>query len=38
MSLLLVACIFAVVPPAMVGLVAAQSHLEHWDQQRHAED
>ena len=38
MSLLLVACIFAAVPPAILGLAEAQARLERWDQRRHAQD
>ena len=38
MSLLLVACIFAGIPPVILGLVEAQARLELWDQRRHAQD
>jgi hypothetical protein len=38
MNLLLVACIFAVVPIASLGLVDVQSRLERREQRRHAED
>jgi hypothetical protein len=38
MNLLLVACIFAVVPVASLGLVEVQSRLERREQRRHAED
>lgn len=38
MSLLIVACIFAGVPPAVLGLVEVQARLERWDHRRHAHD
>lgn len=38
MSLLLVACLFAGVPVAILGLLEAQVRLERWDQRRHAQD
>jgi hypothetical protein len=38
MNLLLVACIFAVVPITSLGLVEVQSRLERREQRRHAED
>ena len=38
MNLLLVACIFAVVPVASLGLIEVQSRLERREQRRHAED
>ncbi len=38
MNLLVVACIFAVVPIASLGLVEAQSRLERREQRRHAQD
>jgi hypothetical protein len=38
MNFLLVACLFAAFPPAILGLAEAQARLERWDQRRHAED
>jgi hypothetical protein len=38
MSLLLVACLFAGVPPTVLGLLEVQARLERWDEQRHAEE
>jgi hypothetical protein len=38
MNLLVVACIFAVVPVASLGLFEVQSRLEHWDERKHADD
>ena len=38
MNLLLVACIFAVVPVASLGLIEVQSLLERREQRRHAQD
>lgn len=38
MNLLVVACIFAVVPVASLGLIEVQSWLERWDERKHADD
>ena len=38
MSLLLVACLFAGISVATLGLLEAQARLERWDQRRHAQD
>ena len=38
MNLLVVACIFAVVPVASLGLIEVQSRLERRAQRRHAQD